>query len=175
MNTQAGHGPSPPGRTISTGTAASSTSSTEGSFVIARTRRPSRRRSRTVAIRISARRRLGKRIAVVLVPLTLEHLVRVVPPLQGEKLSNLRVACLELLGRCPAVVGEEVASPAGEGVVDEPAESRRSVLETRRRVDGVDVEDHACPAVARPGEESFVVALDQADRSVDDVDPGGCE
>ena len=116
------------------------------------------------------RQSIGEHLLVVAVPVALENLVRVVLPLQAQEFGHLRIARLDLLAGRPAVVGEEVAAAERDGAVDQAAEVSRGLADAVLGVLDVQVHDDAGPRLARPGEEALVVALDEADRAVDELD-----
>src|SRR3990172_92144 len=103
------------------------------------------------------------------VPVALEELARVVLTLGVEKRGQLRIRSQELLTGRPAVVGEVEAPAPLECEVDEPTKRDWGVVDPCGRVLDVKVENRARPGLSSPSEEALVVALDQANRPVDDV------
>src|SRR5262252_2293508 len=112
---------------------------------------------------------IGEHLLVVPVPIALEHLGRIVAPLEAQKLGHLRVARLDLPAGCPSVVGGKVAAGKFDCAIDQPAEVVGGLAPAVLVVIHVQVHDGADPRLARPGEEALVVLLDEADRSVDEL------
>src|SRR5262245_50925207 len=112
---------------------------------------------------------IGEHLLVVPVPIALEHLGRIVAPLEAQKLGHLRVARLDLPAGCPSVVGEKVAAGKFDCAIDQPAEVIGGLAPAVPVVIHMQVHDGADPRLARPGEEALVVLLDEADRSVDEL------
>src|SRR5213592_1377935 len=105
------------------------------------------------------------------IPVTLETLVGVVLPLEPQEVDELRVAGLDLAACGPAVIRQVVAAARAERKVDEPAKRVGRSRDPLGSVHDVQIEDHAGPGLPGPGQEALVVALDEADRSVDDRGP----
>src|SRR5439155_2279752 len=113
--------------------------------------------------------------AVVPIPVALEALVGIVRALPAQKLGELGIAGFDLRPGRPAVVGEEVAAAATDRHVDQTAEVDLRPRQPRAGVHDVQVEHHARPRLPRPGEEGLVVALDQPDAAVDQLDAVAAE
>jgi hypothetical protein len=68
---------------------------------------------------------LAKQVAIVSVPVALEHFVRIVHGLERQKLPHLRVTALDLIPAGPAVVGEVVTAAVRDAQIDELPERFR--------------------------------------------------
>ena len=82
-----------------------------------------------------ARELVGEHRLVEAIPVALEASVRVVALLEPQELDELGVAALDLLPGRPAVIREEVAAAAADGVVDEPPERRGAWTQSVLQVD----------------------------------------
>jgi hypothetical protein len=104
------------------------------------------------------------------IPIALEGFGWVVPALRPQKLDHARMARLDLAPTRPAVIGEEVAAAEFDRAVDQAAEIIGRLGDAIRRVIDVQVHDRADPRLARPSENTLIVAFDQADGAVDQSD-----
>ena len=86
-----------------------------------------------------------------------------------EEVVQLGVAGEDLIARGPFVVGEIIGAAVIDGDLDEGAKGSSGLLEAAGGVFDAQIQNDAGPGFARPREEGFVVALDEADGAVDDV------
>src|SRR5262245_59262224 len=119
--------------------------------------------------RILSPPRSAKHRPVVAVPVALEALVGVPEALEAQELGELGIGGRDLRARGVTVIREEIAAAVGERDVDQAPEVVGRPGQRLRRVLGVEVEDHARVAVARPRQERLAVALDQPHGAVDHV------
>lgn len=112
----------------------------------------------------------GEHFSVVAIPVALKSFGRVVVAFEAEEVGELGVAGFDLLARRPAMVGEVVVAAHFNGAGDEAAKVGLRFTDARRAVCGVEVEDDAGVILFCPGEKTFVVALDEPDCAVDQLD-----
>ena len=87
---------------------------------------------------------------------------------EAEEFAKARVAGFDLGARGPAVIGEIVAAALPDREVDEAAEGGLRGAEASGSVRDAKIENDAGLWLARPGEDALLIALDQANRAVDD-------
>ena len=104
------------------------------------------------------------------VPVTLKTFFRVILALQFKEITELRIAALDLFASSVPGVGQVVRAPAAYRHINEPTESIRRVLQTLRAVNSVQIEDGARIGLLRPRQEAFVIAFDNADRAINQID-----
>src|SRR2546427_555779 len=85
---------------------------------------------------------------------------------RSQQLDHARMAYLDLAPTGPSVISEEIAAAKFDRTVDQTAEIVGCVGDAIGRVIDVQVHDRADPGLARPRENTLVVALDQADGAV---------
>ena len=90
--------------------------------------------------------------------------------LRGEEIAHGRMRGFDLRGARETVIGEEVAAAVAQRVIDEPAEMVGGARHVLAAMIDVQIEDHAGPAFARPGQRGFLLRLDETDGAVDEID-----
>ncbi len=90
-------------------------------------------------------------------------------PLTLHEFRKLRVTRQQLVATCMAVIGQKVAAPLFDRPVDEPAEILTGSREPGRVMIHVQIEDDASVVIFGPLQERVLIALDQTNRSVNEV------
>lgn len=103
-------------------------------------------------------------------PIALEPVTGVEMLLHFKKLPETGMSLLDLVAGGPAVVGQVVGTAERQRELDEGAESFGCAGDTFFTVLGVEIEDDAGVVFTRPGEEAFLIALDQANGAVNNWD-----
>lgn len=123
----------------------------------------------------AASRGRREQIAVVAIPVAGEEFGGIAGYFLREKFAKTWVRRLYLGTAGPAVVSEVVAASEGNRDVDEGAEGVGGARQSGGRMLAVKIEDDAGPRLARPREQRFVVAFDQADGAIDHGRRAGAE
>src|ERR1041385_7766889 len=123
----------------------------------------------TGSVRFHSQESHSEEVLVVAVPVALEEFVGIVALLQAQELTELCIARFHLLARGVLVISQIITPSTADRHVDETTKRRRRMLLSFGGVDDMEVEDDTGIGLCRPGQKTFLVALDQPNRAVDDV------
>src|SRR5687767_4295262 len=93
---------------------------------------------------------VGKHRLVVSIPFALKAFLRVVLLLEAKEVNELRITCLDVAARRPAVVREVIAAAEFDGPVNDAAKVLGSLTLARLCVRDVQIADDAHRLFARP-------------------------
>src|SRR5688500_15776067 len=103
-----------------------------------------------------------------MVPVAHENLMWIEALLFLEKVRQFGIAGEDLIACRPFVVGKIVAATIIDGDLDQAAEGAFGLFDTALGVFHAKIQNDAGPRLARPGEKRLLIALDQANRAVND-------
>ena len=89
---------------------------------------------------------------------------------EAEKLTESWVTHLDLLARCPAVVGQIIAAAESDREVNQAAKHALRCLQAGSGMLDTKIEDDARPRLARPRKEALRIPLNQPYGAVDHWD-----